>query len=613
MSVADFISNPNLSDPAALHNFIKKISEAIENKKLKTFVPILPLMFQMSGKPYTLKDHFPFETLFNVKSPRRIVLKTGRQVSKSTSLASRGVLQSVLIPHFSTLYVTPLYEQIRRFSTRYVRPFIVQSPFKSLWLGPNTEDSVLQKSFVNNSKMFFSFCGLTVDRVRGIPANQCCFDEVQDIDYNHVPVILETMGGQKIRLELYAGTSKTLDNTLEGIWSSSSQAEWVIPCQNCKYENVPAMGQDIEKMIGPYRKDISEMAPGVICAKCRSPIHPRKGFWVHKFPERRWTFAGYHIPQIIMPIHYASPVRWGELLAKQNGAGGYTIAKFYNEVLGEAYDVGTKLINKTDLVRAACLPWTADKNNIHEIAKKVSNYDYVVMGIDWGGGGEEDVSYTTCAVVGKRPTGELDVIYGERLLTPHDHIAEAERLLQIFKLFGCRAFAHDYNGAGATRETIMIQAGLPNEASLPFVYYRSAAANIIVYKASTPFHPRHFWQIDKARSLVTLCQVIKLGYIKFFSYNFDSGDQTGLLHDFLSLTENKIQSTRGSDIYTIVRNPQMPDDFAHAVNFACASIWHFEQNWPNLAELARISRHDSDSEDFSPEESLSAGLSSFPS
>jgi phage terminase large subunit GpA-like protein len=133
---------------------------------------------------------------------------------------------------------------------------------------------------------------LTVDRVRGIPANHCCFDEVQDIDYNHVPVILETMGGQKIRLELYAGTSKTLDNTLEGIWSSSSQAEWVIPCQNCKYENVPAMGQDIEKMIGPYRKDISEMAPGVICAKCRSPIHPRKGFWVHKFPERRWTFAG---------------------------------------------------------------------------------------------------------------------------------------------------------------------------------------------------------------------------------------------------------------------------------------------------------------------------------
>jgi phage terminase large subunit GpA-like protein len=132
----------------------------------------------LKGSPYTLHDHFPFAPLFRTRMSRNLVVKSGRQVSKSTSLASNGVILANAIPFFSTLYVTPLFDQARRLSANYVRPFIEQSPVKSLWSSPATENSVLSRSFMNNSRLHFSFALLDADRIRGISADRICIDEV---------------------------------------------------------------------------------------------------------------------------------------------------------------------------------------------------------------------------------------------------------------------------------------------------------------------------------------------------------------------------------------------------------------------------------------------------
>lgn len=68
-----------------------------------TLKPLLPLLLSIRGKPYHLHDHFPFAPFFRTRMPRTTLLKTGRQVSKSTSLAAQGVLFSNCIPYFSTL------------------------------------------------------------------------------------------------------------------------------------------------------------------------------------------------------------------------------------------------------------------------------------------------------------------------------------------------------------------------------------------------------------------------------------------------------------------------------------------------------------------------------
>jgi len=169
-----------------------------------------------------------------------MVLKTGRQVGKSTVGSAHGVITCTSIPYFRTLYVTPLFEQVRRLSNNYVRPFVEQSPIRNLWIGNSTENSVLQRSFRNYSMMQFSFASLDADRVRGVRADKIVIDEVQDIDQDHIPIIKETMSASPWALSQFSGTPKTPENTIEGLWLMSSQAEWCIPCRNCKKLNVSA-------------------------------------------------------------------------------------------------------------------------------------------------------------------------------------------------------------------------------------------------------------------------------------------------------------------------------------------------------------------------------------
>ncbi|MBZ4284121.1 hypothetical protein LAJ55_15055, partial [Streptococcus pneumoniae] len=66
--------------------------------------------------------------MFRTKRPRKILLSTARQISKSTFESADGVIQSICIPNFKTMYITPLFEQVKRLSTDRVSKFIEQSP-----------------------------------------------------------------------------------------------------------------------------------------------------------------------------------------------------------------------------------------------------------------------------------------------------------------------------------------------------------------------------------------------------------------------------------------------------------------------------------------------------
>lgn len=569
---------------------VQLFQRLIDAGKLTTLSPLLPLLLNLNGKPFTLKKHYPFEPLFSTTLTRELTLKTGRQCGKSVSLAARGLLLCNAIPDFSILYITPQYEQIRRFSSQYMRPLIENSPVRNLWVGTDTENSVLLRSFKNRSKMTFSFALLSVDRVRGVSASMCALDEAQDLNQDFVPIIKSTMDASEYRLLLVAGTPKTLDNMIEASWQRSSQAEWCILCTKCRKVNIPAKDYDLERMIGPYHPSIGPQRAGLICAnpQCGAPLQPALGQWVHKYENRIWSSPGYHVPQVIMPMHYADRERWSELLAKQRGYAGTTTAKFYNEILGESYDVGTKLVNLTDLQRACTLPWRNVPDSPLQALGSIRNYDLRILAVDWGGGGEQKVSFTVLVVLGRRPDGRIDVIYGRRLLTPHDQLREAEEVLRCFQLFGCHFLCHDYTGAGSLRESFCVQAGLPLERIIPVQYVASARQNILTFKPASEDHPRNRWFVDKTRSLVLVCACIKLGLIHFFQMDHESNDEPGLIYDFLALLERKIDHIVGSDLYTIARNPGQTDDFAQAVNIGCCVIWHRTDSWPKLTELHRF-------------------------
>lgn len=566
---------------------LKDLCQSLLLSGLPTLAPLLPALLRLKGKPYNLMQHFPFEPFFNTFMPRNLILKTGRQVSKSTSLAAQGVVIANCIPFFNTLYVTPLFEMIRRFSNNYVRGFIEESPVKNLWTSSTTSSNVLQRSFTNKSNMFFSYAFLDADRTRGLNCNKIAFDEVQDLDETFIPIIRETMSGSPYGDILqYAGTPKTLDNTIEKLWQRSSQAEWVIQCPRCKYENVPCMSHDLDDMIGPVVADIGPNRPGTICAKasCRMPLDPRRGRWIHAYPDKITTFAGYHVPQIIMPMHYGNYDKWRDLVGKKEGMFGTPANVFYNEVCGESYDVGSKLVTLTELQSAASL----HPNTIEAaMTAGVGQYYRRILAVDWGGGGEEETSFTTYAVLGMLPDGEIHCLYGYRSLTPHDPVREARICLELVGQFGCSHIVHDYNGAGSFREKYIIDAGFNYDRVIPIWYVPTASQSIMRLVPATDNHPRDHYRVDKARSLVLTCSQIKTQRLKFFQYDYSGDEDTGLIRDFLALVEDKVAGRAGRDMYKIIRQQNCTDDFAQAVNMGCCALWYMTSSWPNAALLDR--------------------------
>lgn len=554
-----------------------------ENKpSLQTLVPLLPVALAFKGKPFSLKDHFVFEPLFAATLPTELTIKASRQVGKSASISALNVFNAAARPHYKALYVTPLYEQCLKFSNDYAREFIEDSPIRSLLRADQRSGSVLRRAFKNRAILYFSYAYESAERIRGIslaPFGRVNIDEAQDMNPDFFPVIGETMSACDFPSTIYSGTSKAKAGPLEAQWLQSSMAEWVTRCEGCNHDNIASIEHDLIKMIGPYHDDISRERPATICARCGRPIFPRNGRWEHRRPDYRMTHAGYHIPQILLPLHNERPNKWQILLGKQRGQQGYTPTKFKNEVLGEADDTDVGLVSETDLRRAAVL----HPNNEETAVRLVGNYLYRVLGVDWGGGGEKGISLTALAVLGIRPDGLIDVLFGKKLYgTTHNHDVEARECLRVFARFSCAMMAHDFTGAGDLRETVMVHNGMPYDRLMPIQYAGPAMGAVLNPVAPTPGNPRRRWTANKTRTLQLTCYALRFGKIRTFAYDKVSPQEPGLLCDFLALIENKVPRPGASDAYTIFRSPHLSDDFAQAVNLGALALWQLTGTWPNF-------------------------------
>jgi hypothetical protein len=560
------------ADLAAMFSSIK---EAFSSNKLDSLLPLTNLL-RLRGKPYSLVDHFPFEPLFRRNLTKRTLYKCGRQVAKSTSIASSGIVRCASQPYLSMLYVTPLSTQIRRLSSLYVKSFINQSLLKPVLVDNHCAQTVYLREFINSSLIHFSFAFLDVERIRGIMADWTNIDEVQDMDYEFIPIILECMSASKLGISFYTGTPKSIDNTIEALWQDSSQAEWATKCTACNYTNVAGANHDLLKMIGKTT---------VVCAKCSKPIQPRTGRW-HHFKEPihdiGGTMFGYHVPQIIMPMHYEDGDKWKELVAKSEGRMNYDRAKFFNEVLGESCDLGLTLVSETDIRKASA---GGNKNDFVEACKQFSKCKLRVMGVDWGGGGAEAVSFTVVTLLGLNAgTGKIGCYYCERfpLSLPRDQ--EISTILDYFRRSGCHYISHDYGGAGDVREAILVQAGMPLDRIVNVAYTVAPKRNIFYWEAPVHGEVRGYFGLDKPRSLVLQAYCIKGGIITLPEYE----SSKNVTHDLLNLIEERKEVPRASDLVLIRRRPKFADDFAHALNFGCVAIWHKEQRWPDLTVVKNL-------------------------
>lgn len=600
------ITYPSSIDNQSYLNSFYALMEKIKAnaESFPSYVPILPLCFHLNGKPYGLKKYFVFEPFFKRSVPTTQVWKTGRQVSKSTSSAAESILRASMTPHYNILHVTPYNDMITRFSGNYIYDFLQYSPVRSFFLGDHPL-SKKQVTFRNGSRLMFSFASDDCTRIRGINAHCVHYDEWQDMDPSFEPEINATTAAADFPIFQKTGTPKTLDNPMESAWQRSSQAEWVIPCSHCgKFNEPSAESQQLEKMIGPQtpKWEISARQPGLCCAHCGKWLYPSQGHWVHRFAERRWDAPGYHVPQIIMPMHCESPSKWNLLLSFKAGANNTTEAKFYNEICGISYDEGAKLITITDLKKVATIP--IDRYEDDSIDKAVDyihqrGFVDVALGVDWGGGGVEETSFTVVAVVCLTASGNIEVPWAWRSLTPNEPVREAARVKWLFYKFGASHIAHDFIGSGTIREIVMINMNLDDNFISPMSYTRTTAGPLFEKKTNVNSNVtyRKYYSLQKAKSIVLLCSAIKAGKVRFFHYDFRNTEQAGLLHDFMSLIEEKLDGRGGSDTYHVIRNPKLgPDDFVHAVNYGAMSLYNKHKCFPDVSLMAQSSLFDGSEE-----------------
>ena len=489
----------------------------------------------------------------------------------STVLAYQGLAQSIFVPYFNTLYVTPLYEQVRRFSQNYMRQAMETCRIREQIRERGSSENVLQRAIANGSNMFFSFAFTDCERTRGINSDAVKYDEVQGIDKSFIPVINESMSASEYRLQQFSGTPLTKDNTIEDLWTDSSMAEWAIKCSGCQKTNLAGFEYDLMKMIGKN---------GLICAKCGKALNTREGYWLHTAPHLRLASAGYHQPQVIFPMHCQDPERWAELLRKREKQ---PEAIFMNECLGESWDSGARLVTQTQL-QAACT--LNHRNNLQEAVRGFQPNRHVIrmLAIDWSGGGSKEESLNAMAVLGLLPDGRIELIFEK--VRPHriDHTADAHEAMGLFDKFLCHYLVHDYTGAGANREHLLITMGFPFEKIIPMSLARTAGKKELVsFNPQTNANARSSYTLDKSRSLVFTCELIKAGYLAFPKWSSCSDD----LKHFLALAEETLITPRGADLYLITKAHGVPDDLAQAVNMGVCAIYYQQQKWPDLLAFVK--------------------------
>lgn len=414
------------------------------------FAIMLPDKEKNTYVPFSFKERRYLRQIYDTPS-KRTLLKCGRQVEKSTLLGNKLLSYSCINTAMNSLYVSPTNMQAKVFSQDRLAEPIATSNYLKSWTTTKLSDSVFLKKFINRSQITLRYAYLNADRVRGIPADVICLDEIQDLLTDNIPVIEECASHSVLRIAgethrggifMYSGTPKSLDNTLEHYWATqSTQNEWAVPCHRHSLQTGSG------KISNVYWNILSEDhigKDGLVCEKCHKPISAMDddARWVSLNPgilksdTIKKPFEGFRIPQLMVPW-----ISHADIIQKQAT---YSRAKFYNEVLGLSYDSGTRPLTRQDVLDNCDPRLRLDPEYQEYLLKYLGAALPVYAGIDWGTG---ENTYTVLSLGAYMGDSRFTIFYVHRFegreSEPQVQIDEISRLVHKFRiqLIGC-----DYGG-----------------------------------------------------------------------------------------------------------------------------------------------------------------------
>lgn len=497
-------------------------------------------LLSLKGKPLSFEKYRPFETVYDM-DPDTMVLKAGRQIGKSVSLAGRITTKSIARSYFNSLYVAPLQIQSKRFSNAYLDAFIDSPLVRKHFKDRNTTKNVYEKSFSNGSTVYLSYAENEhdADRIRGIMADQLTIDEIQDVSYDALPPIFEILSASEYGYKVMAGTSKSTANTLEYMWLQSNQLEWCIKCPHCSHWIIP---NDYDVCV-----KICSNPEGPSCDKCGKVVNVNNGQWVAGVPSQKRR-VGFHLPQFLMSAN-TSPKKWGGLWDKVQGAEGsglYSPAKLANEVFGLATDLAGKSISMKE-AQDCC------NNEIRHFPRtwdRKMGIVSCVMGVDWAVTGAEK-SFSVATVLGYTATGKCYVLYSERFQGIHP-LKQVERVKEIFKQYNCQFIGSD-RGVGVLQGQLLQRDLGPTKLMM---------INYVSSKAKLRYDVKNaYLAADRTQALDNVVMKIRYGKDRFETPCWDLMET--FWKDGLNVYEE--ETAAGNRVYR--HHPDEPDDWLHSVVF----------------------------------------------
>lgn len=510
-------------------------------------------IFRLNGMPLRL-PHESMRHIFPIynRPARAILMKFGRQTHKSTTIGYKLTLPCTKYPNYHTLYVAPTGNQVSVFSTDKLDGAIRESEIiKTHFMNTHTKDQVSYKEFTNGSKIYLRSAFHTADSIRGITSDAVTVDEVQDIISDHIPVIEQCMSHSMAKHEMmlevvpnlpshlfnnriYAGTPKTVENTMEQYWGQSTQNEWIIKCTHCSKYN--------------YINEYNIGDTCLICNKCGKPIYYEHGQWVSMKPSG--FIDGYRLPQIVLNWinNRKNPDAWKVNVINTRKI--YSTEKYFNEVLALPYANAKHPLNINEL-RAVCKDYSMMTENDTASHPMISGYQ-TFAGIDWGKGDlASGTSYsvlTICAKIKKRFTNIFMKKYVGRMSDP---IMQVEDMLRLIAKFECLLTLAD-TGDGRTSNAIMVEKlGAARFAEL----YEHGTIRKKIHWDGKKGH----YIINRTRVMTDVVMEIKRNEVDFFKFaQFEpfSPDFTGIYADYSERT----RMTKYDHI--------VPDDSFHSYMFS---------------------------------------------
>jgi len=503
---------------------------------------------QMPSK--SMKHLYP---LYNLKS-NAMMFKFGRQTHKSTTLAFKLSLPAIKYSPFHTLYVAPTGNQVSVFSTDKLNSALRESHIvRDHYFDTKTKDQISYKELRNGSKIYLRSAYHTADSIRGISADMTAIDEIQDVISDHIPVIEQSMSHSLAKWEhlaeeqpslpmhlfnskIYAGTPKTVENTMEIYWNQSTQNEWIIKCENqgCKKYN----------FINEY--NIGDTC--LICNKCGKPIHYRDGQWVAMNPEG--FIDGFRLPQIVLNwVNNAKNEKaWQINIIRTRKI--YSTEKYFNEVLALPYAAAKHPMSVAE-IKGCCREYymVEEAMALHDsVAKSGANF----AGIDWGKGDTASGTSYSMLTISTWHQSVFKVLFKKRYTgRMSEPIAQVKDMLRIINLFKCLLTIAD-TGDGRTSNAMMVQAlGISRFAE---IYEHGSLKKKIKWDKD-----KGYYIINRTQVMTDYIMEIKRAQVHFFNYEqfkeFVS-DFTGIYAEY----SERLRMTK--------YDHNVPDDAFHSYMFS---------------------------------------------